>query len=166
MSSKDEAVFNPRSMTVAGVEEELAGMPDLTVDELKALLKAEGKSARPRHGVEKAIDGRLAALAEAALEAVAEDMHEATEVRIVPGPVGPGTPFPAEAVEAEEAPYGTEIPVLSHHYDFPLHPALDTPLTGIHEALGIDVAEEEGEAVEEVAHEAEPEPEPVEVPEP
>ena len=76
MGKAKALVFDPRKLSVAGVERELKKRPDLTVAELKALLKREGSQVRPRGGVERLVDARLAAVAEAALEAVAEDMHE------------------------------------------------------------------------------------------
>ena len=63
--------------------------PDLTVAELKALLKREGSQVRPRLGVERLVDARLGAAAEAAtaeaalaLAAVAEDVHEVKRKRV------------------------------------------------------------------------------------
>ena len=71
---RDDLVFNPRKMSVAMVEAELAKHPDLTIDQLKAMLAHEGTQVRPRQGVERALDARLLALAEEAIEAAADDM--------------------------------------------------------------------------------------------
>ena len=68
--------LNPRRLSVKLFEEELAGLPDLTLDELKALLALEAKGGKVRRGVEAAIDARLIALANEALEAAAEDARE------------------------------------------------------------------------------------------
>jgi len=88
-ASSGALVFDPRKLSVAGVERELKKRPDLTVAELKALLKREGSQVRPRLGVERLVDARLGAAAEAAtaeaalaLAAVAEDVHEVKRKRV------------------------------------------------------------------------------------
>ena len=72
-------VFDPKDLTVGEVGERLAAMPDLTIGELGALLEAEGAGSRPRVGVERLLDARLAALAAAA-------MVEEVEVEAEPAP--------------------------------------------------------------------------------
>ena len=69
-------VFNTRKMSVSMVKAALAKHPDLSIDQLKALLAHEGNHWRPRRGIEHLLDARLTALAEAALELVAEEMEE------------------------------------------------------------------------------------------
>lgn len=75
----DGLVFNTRKMSVGMVEAELAKHPDLTIDQLKAMLEHEGSQVRSRKGVERALDARLLALAEEAIEAAAEDITEPEE---------------------------------------------------------------------------------------
>ncbi len=71
---QDKLAFNPRKMSVAMVEAELGRHPNLTIDQIKALLAHEGSQYRPREGVERLLDARLLALAEEAIEAASDDM--------------------------------------------------------------------------------------------
>ena len=97
----DALVFNPRTMSVAMVEAELRKHPDLTIDELKALLECEGTQYRPRAGVEKLLDDRLLALADEALELAAAPMED-----VVVEEQAPAEEEPEEEDTDEEMPVG------------------------------------------------------------
>ncbi len=124
----NELVFNPRKISVAMVAAELAKRPDLTIDELKALLAHEGTQIRPRNGVEKLLDARLLALAEEAIEAASEDMVaeggpdpevgiKDEEAKAAPDPLSPTeeglsshvAPAPDEEVEIEKLPLSVDL---------------------------------------------------------
>ena len=107
----EELVFNPRKMSVAMVGAELDKHPDLTIDQLRALLEHEGSQYRPRGGVEDLFDARLTALAEAALELVAEDMEDVrTDEAGDPITQGDTKAPEQEAPVEDDGPFGVEGP--------------------------------------------------------